>query len=282
MGQELVRRYGQPPTPLWSTHVMMNQPDLVGVIHDDYFNSGAQVATTNTYAIHHDRLLKQDPALDKQFATLHHTACTIASRARDKNGAGMIAGSIGPLGFSYRPDLHYVPEQAAELFSEIVKLHEPYVDVHLIETVSSIEHARGAMMGAALSAKPVWIAMSVMDDDGTRLRSGEPVSELESLVSEFSPAAVLINCSTPEAVSQALPMLAPMNLPFGAYANGFTFITSSFTQTETVDQLEARTDLSPDTYAGFCNKWVDQGASIIGGCCEVGPAHIAELARRFN
>ena len=46
--------------------------------------------------------------------------------------------------------------------------------------------------------------------------------------------------------------------------------------------LEARKDLGPAAYAAFAEQWVEGGASIIGGCCEVGPAHIAELARRFD
>jgi len=28
--------------------------------------------------------------------------------------------------------------------------------------------------------------------------------------------------------------------------------------------------------------WVNQGATIVGGCCEVGPAHITEVARRLR
>lgn len=285
MGQELIKRYGQPPTPLWSTHVMMNEPDLVGDIHDDFFAAGAQVATTNTYAIHRDRLQRHDEAhgsdLESEFEALHLKACELANQARDKNGSGMVAGSLGPLGFSYRPDLSFPPEEAAEIYAEVAKIHEPHVDIHLIETASSIEHAKGALMGASVSSKPVWLGITVADDDGTRLRSGEDVSELKSLIDEHTPDKLLINCSTPEAVSQTIPELNDIGIPFGAYANGFTFITSSFTKTETVDALEARADLGPDKYADFCQQWANQGATILGGCCEVGPAHIAELKRRF-
>jgi homocysteine S-methyltransferase len=285
MGQELIHRYGQPPTPLWSTHVMMQQPDLVGDIHDNYFTSGAQVATTNSYAIHRDRLQRADAKhgsnLEADFSSLHQKACEIACKSRDKNASGQIAGSLGPLGFSYRPDLHIPPEQAAELFGEIAKLQEPSVDLHLIETASSIEHAKGALMGTVISSKPTWLAVSVKDDDGTKLRSGEDLTDIKTLVEKYSPQAVMINCSTPEAVSQSIPLIADIGIPFGAYANGFTFITSSFTKTETVDSLEARNDLGPNEYADFCQQWVDQGATILGGCCEVGPAHIAELKRRF-
>ena len=46
--------------------------------------------------------------------------------------------------------------------------------------------------------------------------------------------------------------------------------------------LEARTDLTPEAYANFAQIWIDNGATLVGGCCEVGPAHISELKRRFG
>jgi homocysteine S-methyltransferase len=68
----------------------------------------------------------------------------------------------------------------------------------------------------------------------------------------------------------------------GAYANGFTEITADFAQASaSVDLLTKRTDLGPDEYAKFACRWVDQGARIVGGCCEVGPAHIARLKERL-
>ncbi len=57
MGQELVHRAGDRPTPLWSTQVMVDHPGLVSQVHADYAAAGATVQTTNTYAIHHDRLV---------------------------------------------------------------------------------------------------------------------------------------------------------------------------------------------------------------------------------
>ena len=282
MGQELIHRYGKPPTPLWSTHVMMHEPKLVRDIHEDYFASGAHVATTNTYAIHRDRLQRTAPESEKNFEALHEQACKIAREARDTNGGGQVAGSLGPLGFSYRPDLSFPPEEAAEVFAEIVDIHEPLVDFHLIETVSSIEHAKGCLMGVKGSSKPAWLGITVKDEDGTKLRSGEDLSDIIPVLEEFSPEKLLINCATPEAVSQSIPLIAKIGIPFGAYANGFTYITSGFTKSETVDKLEARTDLSPEKYADFCQQWVDQGATVLGGCCEVGPAHISELQKRFG
>jgi homocysteine S-methyltransferase len=96
-------------------------------------------------------------------------------------------------------------------------------------------------------------------------------------------AAIMINCSMPEAIPAAMDILAKGDKPFGAYANGFTKITDGFlTHKPTVDALSARQDLGPEAYAKHAMGWIAQGATIVGGCCEVGPAHIAELARQIR
>ena len=79
IGQELVKRSGDRATPLWSTRVMIDHPGLVHAVHSDYFRAGATVATTNTYAIHHDRLLTF--GLDDRFAALHTQALAGSGRA---------------------------------------------------------------------------------------------------------------------------------------------------------------------------------------------------------
>jgi S-methylmethionine-dependent homocysteine/selenocysteine methylase len=60
-------------------------------------------------------------------------------------------------------------------------------------------------------------------------------------------------------------------------------ITDNFKKdAPTVDTLSARTDLTPERYADQVMEWVGAGATIVGGCCEVGPAHISEIARRLT
>ena len=102
MGQELLARSGDAPTPLWATQVMMDHPGIVQGVHADYFAAGAGVATTNSYGLHHDRLLKA--GIDGRFADLHAQALAEARAARDAHGSGRIAGSLGPLVASYRPE----------------------------------------------------------------------------------------------------------------------------------------------------------------------------------
>ena len=281
MGQELLARTPEKPTGLWATKMMMDHPDLVEAIHTDYFAAGAEIATTNTYAILRDRLAVG--GIEDQFEALHAQALKIATSARDKFGHGKVAGSLGPLGWSYKAEFAPPSDVAGPRYAEIVAMHEPFVDLFILETMCGVDQARGGLMGCAGTDKPVWLALSVDDDDGTRLRSGEPLTEVLPLLKEYGVAAVLINCSRPEAVSQALPVLANVGIPFGAYANGFTSISDSFKEVHaTADRLEVRRDLGPEEYADFAKSWIELGATIIGGCCEVGPAHIAELHARFG
>lgn len=280
MGQELVARSGDVPTPLWATRVMIDHPGMVRDIHADYFAAGASLATTNTYAIHHDRLERFD--MDGMFHALHLRALAEAHEARGAHGRGMIAGSMGPLVGSYRPEVTQAVDIAAPKYAEIAAILGPHVDVILLETMASIEMCEGALVGAGASGKPVWLSVSVDDHDGSRLRSGEPVGDLARLVAAHRPAAVLANCSVPEVMGDALGELGKLGLPFGAYANGFTHISGNFLKdAPTVAELTHRHDLTPEKYADFALSWVGMGATIVGGCCEVGPAHIRHLAARL-
>ena len=288
MGQELVHRAGDKPTPLWSTQVMMDMPGLVAEVHADYAKSGARVATTNTYAIHRDRLrggsnhyaadgLVMDD-LEDQFFDLLDAALNEADKVRDRC---TIAGSVGPLGASYRADLHPDVETATALYAEVARHIAPRVDVLLFETLPSITAVQAALAAGRQTDKPVWLALTVNDSDGSLLRSGEAVRDAADYAAGAD--AILINCSVPEVVADALDALSQTGTPLGAYANGFTKIEDDFINGgTTVASLSARKDLSPETYAAHALKWVDHGAPILGGCCEVGPAHIQEMARHLK
>ena len=281
IGQELLKRSGDAATPLWSTQVMMDHPDLIEAVHDSYFKVGATVATTNTYAILRDRL---EPAgIADKLEPLTNIALTAARSARDAAGKGRGAGSIGPLGASYRPDLAPSPEEAAQQYAEPVNLMVDHVDMLLLETMASVEQVEGALRACVGRGKPVWLGVTVDDDNGARLRSGESLQELQPVLQQHTPDAILINCSRPEAIGAALDVIKGFDLPFGAYSNGFTHISEAFLDDKpTVDALSQRHALTPEAYADFAMQWVDQGATIVGGCCEVGPAHIEALAGRLQ
>lgn len=281
MGQELVHRTGDKPTPLWATRIMVDHPGVVQSVHADYFAAGATIATTNSYAVHHDRLVGSD--LENQFTALLDLAVKEAKQARAAHGSGRIAGAIGPLGASYRPDLHPDAKSARDLFAELVGCIVQDVDLLIFETVVSLDHARDALASVQGTGVPVWLSISVDDQDGSRLRSGEPVADVLAIAQAGGAAALLVNCSAPEAISTALEILKSSTVPIGGYANGFEQISAGFLEDNpTVDALSARRDLDPAAYADHVMHWVDLGALIVGGCCEVGPAHIAEIAARLK
>lgn len=289
MGQELIRRSGKPAAPLWSTQVMIDHRGLVAGVHSDYADAGATVATTNTYAIHRDRLRGGSsnhyasgdtvlPDREAEFEALHQAALTEVAGVRSRS---RVAGGIGPLGASYRADVHPGFEAATTLYAEVCHLLAPQVDLILFETIASLDAARACLAAARQTDRPVWLAFTVDDADGTRLRSGEPMSEAAQIGREAD--AVLANCSLPEVMPAALDALAAAGVPTGAYANAFTKIADAFAQGgATADVLKARADMGPQVYADHAMRWLDHGATILGGCCETGPAHIAEIARRLQ
>lgn len=289
MGQELIARSGQPASPLWSTQVMIDRPGLVGEVHRDYADAGATVATTNTYAIHRDRLrggssnhyasdVVELPNREAELVDLLGKALEEADVVRARS---RVAGSIGPLGASYRADLLPSHDEAVALYAEIAEILAPRVDIILFETLASLDAAKAALEAGRRTDLPVWLAVTVDDEDGSLLRSGEPVSELAAIAADAD--AVLANCSAPEVMPHALDALAAAGVPTGAYGNAFTMITKAFiTGGATAEDLSAREDMIPEIYANHALSWLNHGATILGGCCETGPAHIAEIARRLR
>ena len=284
MGQELVRRSAEPPSPLWSARVMEREPHLVEAVHREFVAAGARVATLNAYSATPERLgrhMAREEA-DARFEALQHAAIAIA-RAALANAPHpvAIAGCLPPLGGSYHPEAGPAFEAALDTYHRIVALQGEACAVMLTETMSSSGEARAAARAARAGGHRAWTALSVDDADGTRLRSGEPLEAGIAAAVEEGAGALLLNCSRPEAVAAGLGILAAAGLPFGAYANGFTN-AAELRIGATVEGMGVRTDLGPDAYAEHAMAWVERGATIVGGCCEVGPAHIARLAERIE
>jgi S-methylmethionine-dependent homocysteine/selenocysteine methylase len=99
--------------------------------------------------------------------------------------------------------------------------------------------------------------------------------------------AILFNCSQPEvmnaAVQAAARSIAASHDPavrIGVYANAFA--PEPATDEPYAGISELRDDLSPDRYLQWASLWVRSGATIIGGCCGIGPEHIAALRAHFR
>jgi S-methylmethionine-dependent homocysteine/selenocysteine methylase len=255
---------------------MLNEPGLVTDLHREYIHSGARVITLNTYTATPVRLARENQ-LD-QLAKLHQSAMSAAQQAIELAQCDQvsIAGCLPPLVASYRPEVCLSFADSLATYRQLVELQSTASDLFICETMSSITEARAACTAAIESGKPVWLAFTVSDKNPQQLRSGESLQDALLALQPFDTQAILLNCSQPEAISSCWPLLHKLPQKIGAYANGFTSVESLYPG-DTVEELEMRTDMSPQQYAEHAMAWVRNGASIIGGCCEIGPAHIKAL-----
>ncbi len=277
MGQELRRRGVKGSNILWSAYALVTAPQIVSEIHHEYIIAGAQIITTNTYSTIRRRL--EDAAIGASFEKLNVAAGKLAMNARnDCNPDVLIAGSLPPLQGSYRPDLVEEFDITEPFYREQAEILAPYVDFFLCETMSSSAEAMAAAAGAASTGKPVWVSWTLRDGGSNLLRSGETIAQAHAALKDIAVSGFLANCSSPESITQAMEDLNNLSdFPVGGYANAFAGIPKNWSLTADACMPGVREDLTPQAYGEHAKKWIASGARIVGGCCEVGPEHIAHL-----
>jgi len=273
-----VRRSGVAPTPLWSSRILLDNPDLVEALHLDFIKAGAKTIVLNNYTATPTRLAR-DATIDL-FEPIHKAAKEVALSAKHKSGATdvKIAGCLPPLVASYKPELVPSEESCLEQYRELVAVQKDGIDLIFCETLATIREAVAAASAAREAGLPTIVSLTLDDEKPDQLRSGEPLIDAIAAVSRLGVEAVTVNCSMPEAVSAAMPILARTFPRVGGYANGFQSV-APLDAGGTTAGLKAREDLTPEAYAQYALGWAKDGATLIGGCCEVGPKHIAETGR---
>jgi len=291
MGREL-KRMGAPfRQPEWSALALIEAPEYVTRAHESYIRAGADVITTNTYAVVPFHIGAE--RFQAEGFRLAELAGRLARAAADRAGrAVMVAGSLPPPCGSYRAEW-FDAAQARPIVQTLIDALSSHVDCWLAETLSCIAEAElvRELLGPASDAraKPLWLSFTIEDAAGRasppRLRSGEPVNEAAAAALRLGATALLFNCSQPEVMGaavdearevlrQAGPGAAAVRL--GVYANAFPPVDADVAEAN-AELSEIRADLSPAAYGGWARDWVARGASIIGGCCGIGPEHIALL-----
>lgn len=287
MGRELQRRGAPFRQPEWSALALSEAPEQVEAVHRAYIEAGAQVITSNSYAVVPFHIGEARFAAEGEV--LAARAGQLARQAVVASGQlARVAGSLPPLFGSYRPDL-FEPERVDEVLQPLIRGLAPHVDLWLAETQSSLAEVRAIAAGLPGDGKPLWLSFTLKDEDvdeTPRLRSGEPVAAAAQLAVELGAGALLFNCSQPEVMAAALDTAratfaaSGVEIPFGAYANAFPPQPEEATANDGLDPL--RPDLDPPGYLSFAQDWQARGASLIGGCCGIGPEHIAVLNQRLR
>lgn len=285
MGRELARRNAPFKQPEWSALALYEAPPAIRQVHQDFISAGAEVITTNSYAVvpfHIGENRFQADAL-----TLATLAGKLAKQAVENSGKNAkIAGSLPPLFGSYRFDL-FQASQVKRVATPLIEGLSPYIDFWLFETQSHSQEPLSVIPLLPKDNRPIWVSFTLQDEepsDTPCLRSGESVAEAVKAVIEQGVQAVLFNCCQPEVIEQAITVakqtIGEKAVQLGAYANAFPPQPKDATANDGLDEI--RQDLDPSAYLSWAKKWVAQGATIIGGCCGITPEHIQVLARNFN
>lgn len=278
MSRELMRLDAPFRQPEWSAWALIESPDHVRRAHEEFARAGASVLTTNAYAVVPFHLG------DERFATdgrrLAELAASLCRSVADRYGA-RVAGCLPPALGSYRP-ADFDADEARPILELLVDAQRPYVDLWLAETTSSIAEAEltAMIVAEADTGRPFWISFTLDDDDGASLRSGEPVAEAVAAAARLGAAAVLFNCSRPEVMADAVRVAAAVvDLPIGVYANAFS---DDDTGDANAGLHGVRDDLTPAAYCRWADRWLDAGATIVGGCCGIDAPHVAALSAHLS
>jgi len=286
MGRELARNGAPFRQPEWSALALIEGPDYVRKAHDAFIAAGADVITTNSYAVvpfhlGEERFRAQGRELADRAGRIAREAADAASRPVK------VAGSLPPLFGSYRPDL-FREKEAASIATVLIEGLKPHVDFWLAETQGSIAEAASLHTALAGDQRPLWVSFTLEDGEGAaakpRLRSQEPVADAVRAVLGWKASALLFNCSQPEVMAEALDAartaLAGKAMTLGVYANAFP--PQSEDAEANVGLSPIRADLTPPNYLAFAESWIGRGAGIVGGCCGIGPEHIRVIRAALN
>ncbi|MGY5811397.1 homocysteine S-methyltransferase family protein [Rhizobium sp. LEGMi198b] len=288
MSRELLRLGAELKQPEWSALALINSPDIVRKVHEEFIAAGSDVVTTNSYALVPFHIGEE--RFQKNGASLIRLSGQLAREAADavSNREILVAGSLPPIFGSYEPQ-NFDPSRVQTYLKVLVENLAPYVDVWLGETLSLIAEGEAVRTAVAATGKPFWISFTLADDEAQvkgsepKLRSGERVEDAAIWAVSSGAKALLFNCSKPEVMQAAVETAARVfkdkgsALEIGVYANAFEGEQGDSAANEGLH--DTREDMTSDTYSRFACSWAEAGATMIGGCCGIGAEHIHRLTR---
>jgi S-methylmethionine-dependent homocysteine/selenocysteine methylase len=259
MGTELGRRGVPLKGRAWSARANLDAPEIVTAIHADYAAAGATVHTANTF--------RTTPwGFGEGWEAAAATAVSLARRAVP--AGHRVAASLAPLRDCYRPD-RSPPSPREELRAIVRVLASTGADLLLCETFPHVGEAWVAVEEAVATRLPVWVSFTA--GPNADLLSPKEVTVGARGAVERGASAVLVNCIPSARIGAWVEAIAGVGVPFGAYAN-----VGEIEDTHVV--WHAGED-DPDSYPDRVAAWRAAGATLIGGCCGTGPAHIAGCAK---
>jgi homocysteine S-methyltransferase len=265
---------------LWSARLLRDEPQAIEDVHATYFEAGADIAITASYHATFEGFEAAGIEHD-EGARLLRLSVELARRARERTGGrGLVAGSVGPYAVVFADGTEYTGDYrdatddqiAATQRARIVELVAAGADLLAVETIPNGREA--AVFAELLAEAPdVDAFVSFCCRDGESLSDGTPVGEAIRAAGRTGRVAAFgVNCTPPQYVASLLEAARrATDLPLLVYPNwGRVWDGGSYTWSGAgVDRF------APE----LVQRWRALGARAIGGCCGIGPAAIAELAR---
>ena len=114
-----------------------------------------------------------------------------------------------------------------------------------------------------------------------KLPSGEKFITVVKKLEKFKPLGIIASCVSVENLNQITKDIKKIKIPFGFKINAFEHIPAGWKPDANNPkvQLGTRHDLNPKKFLSVCKKFKKLGAKIIGGCCEITPAHIKQIKK---
>lgn len=275
LATELEARGHDLSDPLWSARLLADAPQAIAAVHAAYFRAGATIATTASYQASFEGFAAR--GFDRgQTAGLLRRSVELAKAARDESGGGglLVAASVGPYGAALADGSEYRGRYGLSV-AALARWHRPRLevladagaDLLACETVPDVDEAQALVELVRSVGKPAWLSYTI---DGDRTRAGQPLADAFAVAAGVDEiVAVGVNCCTPDDVLPAIAHAAAVGKPVIVYPNSG----------ERWDALRHRW-IGPSRFStGLAAQWTAAGARIVGGCCRVGPAEIADLRR---
>jgi len=283
MGSELRARGVEVPShidSIWSALALTTNTKEIKEIHLDYIEAGAQFITANNYTV--TRPILERANMEDRFKELTLLSISLAREAIDESGKDiLLATSLPPLETSYRADLVLDKIKLEEQYNELAEIIEGRTDIIICETMAHSREAEIALKSIQNSNSLKWLSWTLHGNRLNKLPSGEHITEAFDKTSDLSCDAYLINCCGANMVTESMKELKRLtDKPFGGYAN------SEFINTSDDDSIEINAEddhwnsaitIDEKTYTNEVAKWLEEGATIIAGCCRTRPSHIKDM-----
>jgi homocysteine S-methyltransferase len=287
MGQELLHRGLKPKGTLWSAHALIDEAyhQMVIDAHLDFINAGAEVIVTTTFTARRNRLIQND--CEKYFEKINIKAVELAQKARDISKKEiLIAGGLPGQTQTYSGDLGEDLDLIEKNFYDQAKLLKNGIDFFYLDVMSSGLECEIALKMIESFNLPVLVGVHLRDNG--QLPSGEKIQDIVKKYKNKNWLGIIMACISPQAYKSVAKDLQQLDIPYGFKLNAFKKIPEGYTvaskdawgnagNPNTV--LGINTDLNESRFYEYVKNFMENGATILGGCCEIRPSHIKEISK---